>query len=444
MPSTQPKTAPPSQTQNNSSSSTQNQGKTKNEKSPSSQTSNKTIIFVLIGILIFLALVLLVGLGIGAWWYFSNKYRTGTPSVDLEPSPSSTEIINEGAMPEASEETTPEANQFLEPPDTIKNTIFYIRGKNVFKSKKDGTNEEKLTNFASSVGQVQNLAIIDPEHVGVFRCDTVTGNFGCKIFQINHLTKKVLQIKTFTAKQYLYLVGWANTDLFAYLYENSSGQHKLFVQNKGTSKIVASSSYIGGRGGMSGDNMRISFSPDKDRFFYINTAGKTGVDFTVYVYDAKGAQIDKITKATMPDWYDNNTIIYNGRITGQAGLYQRNLATKTSTKLANAGKTNYDIQIIGDQLLYWEDKGIGILHHYNLKTQTDQILVSDAKHPLWLNSEELIYTKTRKCQGDECDAPYPDEGMEKAFRLLNQSTSQDDKVDLVINKNYYLTTWWSQ
>jgi hypothetical protein len=312
----------------------------------------------------------------------------------------------------------------------LSDKFIYIKDQNLYIADKDGSNSEKLTSFTKNEiehfpGEIQ---LIDNDTLGFAReFRNTNGTFNKDVlYQLNLTTKQLTTIKELTDPIYiLSQLTWADKNTYAYTTtplgegEENSPKEKIIYVSKGIEKEIVSFDYQSfGRGGMLGDASYLRFSPNKDKILQIDTAGRTGIDMTVYVYDLEGKLVDQIEDATFPLWKDNTTIVYKTTSDSKFSLYSEDTLQKKSTPL-NTGELNkgrysgeYNLKIANNKLLSWgfdaEDKvngypATGIINLYNFENNTFTYqLIVNGMYPIWLNKNEMIYAKTEACKEPQC------------------------------------------
>jgi hypothetical protein len=222
------------------------------------------------------------------------------------------------------------------------------------------------------------------------------------------------------------------------------------VDNGIDKEIVSVQNEAGGRGGIYGDCSRLNFSPDKTKLLHIATWLRTGLDFTIYVYDLNGTLLDKVDDATKPVWKDNNTIVYEAsNVNGTSGLFARNIQAKSSASVDGTVDNAYEGRILDGKLVYWEliktgNKGNGKVHTYTFVDKKDQVLQGYFSNAKWLFEDVLSMQKTRQSTQEEIDMV---ESITGQFGLTQENFFIRDisaNTDVDTGKTYELVTYYSE
>lgn len=408
---------------------------------PDTAVKKKSHVFLII--LLLLLLIIIIAAVIFGYLYLKSRDKDKTET------PPTTEATNDNN--EDTDTETPEEEEEEVVPASVRDKIFYNDYYNIFMANKDGTDQVQLTEFGASEGlYVNQIELIDENLIGFFRCEMAVGDYGCKIYQLNILTKAVSVFREFGTTTVLYGLTWVDNNTYAYSADIDPQIKIVYVDNGIENEMSSVARQVTGRGGFIEDDFQLRFSPNNEKLFYINTGGGNGMDFNVYLYDPNGGLLATIQNATKPAWIDNDTIVYRKYSSSSPGfLYMYDLDSRTSTKITESTENAYDPKVLGMNLVFWDrdTQGTSFIYDYaNMEINT----ISDlAIFPLWLSQDEVIIEKTRACSAGECDMP---DSLEYELNLVTDSYAVhnlDTDAETVINiDNSYLQngiiTWYNR
>ncbi|MBN2016338.1 hypothetical protein JW766_05940 [Candidatus Dojkabacteria bacterium] len=342
----------------------------------------------------------------------------------------------------------------LEIPDNLKDTFLYTDNYNIFKTAKDGSTKEQLTDYKHGEDiQIKDLELIDSETLGYFRCQTTGGDyFNCEILRLNFLTKEVSSVQKIEGSRQLSQLSWASKDVYAYSLQDTTSNQMLInlVNNEVTNQIASIYTERNNRKTFVEDSQQLQFSPENKRILYLNTLGNQGFDFTLYVYDLSGTEIDRIDDATTPTWADEDTIVYRRYANIDSGaLYFRDISVKRSFKMRNTAFASYDPKSFNSNLIYWEASNFGRSHIYDREKNSDELLKERTAFPIWLSQDEVILAQTRECKPNECSIPntleFENQFRIEEFFIHNLINQEETKID--IEPEYLqngIVTWYNR
>lgn len=339
------------------------------------------------------------------------------------------------------------ATDVVEDNDTFKDKLFFVRSGNVFISDKNGKNKEQLTSYSED-GQIQSLQLIDGAYLGYFKCESAATELVCNIIKLEIATKKEESIKQFVSGAALQYVSWADSENFAYaIKEKVRGTVSVIYESSPTERVLLEyDSITSTRRSFIEDDQQLTFSPNKQHLYYINTQGKEGFDFTIYVYDVTGSELDIIEEATMPAWLDDETILYRAYSNSSAGnFYKRDIEKRMSDKLITPSAV-YSPQVWDKKVLYWEAGSTGSTYVYNLSTGRNGLIDKNTAFGVWLSENEIIYANVRACQEGECivgTMDYETQFTPFQYKVKNINTeiSEDIDIDPVVLRAGFVT-WY--
>jgi len=316
----------------------------------------------------------------------------------------------------------------------IKDKIFFVQDGNVFIAEKTGKNKEQITSY-TDVESIESLTLIDADTLGFFSCGGEDGTLVCRIKKLNISTKSEETVEQFVPGEVLTYVAWANADSFAYTLKDTARNVIRLVYRSDSSEITLFSYEVNATSRLPfiEDDREIAFSPSGQHLYYIDTIGKSGFDFTVYVFDVTGTKLDEVTEATMPVWLSDDEIIYRRYSNSDPGhLYKRNIEQRMSDELMTPNAA-YEPQVAGKKMVYWEASGSGGTYVYNLGTGRNAQIDKNTAFPIWISDSELIYAKVRECQEGECVIGTVDNETQFTpyqYALKNINTEISEGIDI--------------
>ncbi len=342
-------------------------------------------------------------------------------------------------------------------PEHMQGKIIYSDSYNLYIAEKDGSEEERLTDFEEGNGvELTQFQIIDTKYIGLLRCNTNPLQAKCKIMLFDMNSDVATSLRETKRFEYVNQVNWADKDTYAYTVERKNKQsltlrlvREIDNQGKSDDKVISTSTVKekNSRQPFIEDSTAILFSPDNEKLLHIQTNARDSFDFNVYIYNSSGDNVDKIESATQPEWIHENKIIYRKYSNKSSGqLYTRNVEDKTSSPLSKTQSAAYNPKVLGDRVLYWENTSGGTVFMYNVKTKTNTKIAQGAAYPIWLSENEIIFARTKKCKDRECQLPGTDEYDTqfkiREFRIHDINTRQE--IPININATYLkngIATW---
>jgi len=429
-------------------------------KKDSNKKKRKYIIIALLIIFIFASIL---ACGLIYWFFIRGKNILDT----IDEAPENEEQVDEDESV-VEEENGDEENddEVVESkvPDFWKDKIIYKDNFNLFLADKDGSDKVQLTSFApQSSSYIVDPYLIDENLLGFGKCYYEQNGADCTIYTVNVKNQILKTVKELESGDRLVQITWDDADTYAYVLGLSNGdQWKILYNDEGNETLIDTIDQLAlGRGGIMEDCMRLRFSPDGKKLFYINTAGQIGIDFTVYVY-GNGSKICEIENATMPVWKDNNSIVYvyiNSNNAADIGkIYEMNLTSLEFAELQGAypGSSinfsgSFDTTYYDGRVIYWgvlEDvESEGKVQDYDFRLNT--LFTKDGSwiRPVVLSEDEFILTKTIPATLEEAMMPDSFENLTglsiEGVYVLNVNTEVETEID--VDSQYLLAgviTWY--
>lgn len=265
-----------------------------------------------------------------------------------------------------------------------KRAIFYVKGKNIFMTDRFGKNKVQITDHPETdVGRPQNLQVIDDNYIGYYKCDTVPGDFDCRVYRANVALRQTRLILRENKETLMLQTGWYDKDTFAYTISGKLAEHWLiYLYRNGEKALIKEiKGELYGRGGFIEDSGKLSFSPDGTKILHIYTSSpRSPMDFNVYIFDTDGNALAEVENATQPAWLDDRTIVFR-RYPG-GGLYSLGVDTKKENKLSGISDNAYNPKVLpGTQkIVYWVNEGNGQVWMADLATGTNEKLLAHKTH----------------------------------------------------------------
>jgi len=425
------------------------------ENQDKKKSKSKLIIIVLIFFLIVLSLITC---GLIYWFLIKDNISEILDNEDQEEEQQENDITEDDSEEENNDEIVES-----EIPEFWKGKIIYKDNFNLFLSEKDGSNKIQLTEFEpQSSSFIVDPQLINENILGFGKCYYEEDGPDCTIYRLNVKTKDLSTIKELKSGDRLVQLTWDNVDTYAYVLAISSDMWKIIYSDNGEETLIDSYDQVpGGRGGIMEDCIRLRFSLNGEKLFYINTTGQKGLDFTVYVYGV-GNKICEIEDATMPIWKGNNSIVYvyvsQNDSTNIGKLYEMDLTNLEFEEIEGAYPSSsgnftgsYDTSFYDNRIIYWgvldDEYSEGKVQDYNFKTK--DLYTNDGSwiRPVVLSESEFILSKTTPASEQETAMPDSFENLTglsiDGNYILNIDTGE--KTEISINDQYLLAgiiTWY--
>lgn len=334
-------------------------------------------------------------------------------------------------------------------PVNVRDRLFYIRDNNVYAASKTGEEITAMTSYATErPGAIADLNLIDENHLGFYMCSPGSG---CDLIRLDIASKETSIVQHFEDNIQLIAVAWETFDAYAYSYHDIA-EERVTVKYRGITgeKTLAEFGYVqNDRDRFIEDDLQMSFSPSGEFLYYIYTQGQDGFDFTIYVYDTSGVEVDRIPDATMPDWYDDRTIVYRGYSNQSPGfLYIRDLTQNRSTKIQNSSRASYHPQANNSRITYWTSAGLGMTYVYDAQSLEVEVIGVNAAYPLWLSENEVLFASNRKCFSDECTVgtiDFETQFVKERYYIQNLDTDEEYEVAIPVNSiEGEIVTWYNR
>jgi hypothetical protein len=417
---------------------------TKQPDSPQKEEKKSSVNKILIIIIILLLLLLLCGACAAIYFFFiKDKDETETENETSQDEDTSTSSVQEEEV------------------KVLDGKIIYRDTYNLYMADKDGGNKIKLTSFSESEsGLFIHPQLVSDEAVGFGRCTFSGIDQNCKIYLLDITTKEIETIKTFTDEQ-LNQLGFYTVDEYAYAYYSAdrSTYQINYVKDEDDSKIVDLEPQLVGRGGFLADTSRLRFSPNGESILHIDTSSCDGMNFTLYVYDLEGNEVDEVEGVTFPAWKDDETVVYRTFSMDPiiedelGGIYERDVELQQSTKVSDAYaypdenpafNGGYNLDMFKDRVIYWGISGptsVGYSYYYDFSEEAIEEANTDAVYPVWLSSDEIIFAATRAATEDEYMIPDSFSGLTELsideFDILDLTTGETTKIDVETDWLFY-------
>jgi len=369
---------------------------------PKSASSPKNLTAIGLVVVVVSLILVIVYLLLKDSNYFSNSYGQNNQNPNqTSPTPSQTSV-----------QSTPE------PTGIATNKVFYVKDNNIFSYDVEtlvtdqwttfGANPKKSPTYDSNGNQIPNISIVglslvDPNTLGFGQCSIIINNFGCSLSTINLATKAISLKKSLNNDEYLLALDFHTADTFAYLVDGKTKWRLAFVEaNTTVSYLQDIPANVYGRGGFKEDSLKMRFSNDGKYLFEIATSSPIdSTDFSVYVYNLFDGTNQKIENATQPAWLDNKKIIFRRYQDGGFFIYDAD--TKASTQITGIGADGFEPHTLRNQSkVLYHLNNTAVVHEYDLSTNTDKLLISNAMNALYVNDSKLVFNEMKPCTPDEC------------------------------------------
>lgn len=206
--------------------------------------------------------------------------------------------------------------------------------------------------------------------------------------------------------------------------ENAEWRDVLMFYNKGLITEIERLDYsVGGRGTGMGDSYNLEISPDRSKFYFIDTYTmfqqqdeELIYQDRIYVYDIKHSEgTDNITfhieklfnNATHPFWKSSNELIYS-YLDGTNNWCSYNFATDAGTLLVSDTEDMYNKLISisynasANSILYTVLNDATVMDTYKLNLDTKQMIkLMDGASSQWLTDSTLLINRYRTCTEEE-------------------------------------------
>ncbi len=287
--------------------------------------------------------------------------------------------------------------------------LFYSVGNALWMRDSAGTASRILTTGAEGLYRVQSY---DASHIGYYRCDTVTGDFGCSVYSLDWKTGAETKLWTGAPSDYLQQLAFYDSDTWAVLIDNSVGMTinwKLVLHDGATVTTLfnETSSEAYGRGGYVEDSNVLAFSPDGTYILHIATSSpRSGNDFRVYVYSMTGTEITQIPDGTQPVWISNTQILYRDKLADKAAVWTVTTGEKAVIASIPASAYRYQLHPDGKRVAFFTDAGLGEAWIYTIADKTAILAGTTLLDGTWAFNGSLVGNRAEACPIGGCDMPY--------------------------------------
>jgi len=287
--------------------------------------------------------------------------------------------------------------------------LFYAVGNELWMRDSAGTATRILTTGANGFYRVQGY---DASHLGYYRCDTVTGDFGCAVYSLNWKTDAETKLWTAAATDYVQQTAFSDSDTWAILNENSAGSttNWKLILHDGVTVITLfeeSTNEGYGRGGYVEDSSVLAFSPDGTYIMHIATSSPRNLgDFRVYVYDLSGTRVTEIPDATQPVWISDTEILYRDKVADKGAVWTVTTGEKSVIASIPAHAYRYLLHPDGKRVAFFTDAGIGEAWVYTIADRSAVKVGTTLLDATWAYNSYLVGNRAEACPVGGCDMPY--------------------------------------
>ncbi|MDD3648280.1 MAG: hypothetical protein PHS44_07345 [Candidatus Dojkabacteria bacterium] len=338
--------------------------------------------------------------------------------------------VEEGSETATSISTISTATTVSPGPAPLEDKIIYTIEGNIYIADKTGKNSKKLTDNVEGE-YMMSVQLITDNLLGYFSCTYKTKLFHCEINTLNIDNSETTNLKEFDEVGRVEQVSFISSSEYAYSKMESDFRYAIYyVKDAQEQKLKEWDEETYGRGIMLYDNSRLRFSPDGDKLLHISTISRSGMDFSVYIFDLEGKLLDSIDNATFPTWKSNSEILYMSydmliNDDSKRGLFVRDVEAKKSSKVDGAFPSmyiegtsvsypftgGYDLIYSGDKTYYWgifvDGLNSGHSYIYDFQTNLNELLDDNLVYPVPLSGDDVIFARTEPCDdGSECAIPH--------------------------------------
>jgi len=293
-------------------------------------------------------------------------------------------------------------------PDEFKDTFFYTDTYNIFSYQIDKEQSTQITDLSKDItSRIHSFQLINEDYIGFMICDLEAVGNSCKVFIHNLKSNNSELIDEINGD--IDNIVWI--DEASYLvseYNPVKNTIEINLLRKDEPRMIAQipGSNIS-REWFIEDSSILEASPDKSSFLYINTSSNNGFNFNVYIYNLEGELLGSIEDATQPSWIDDENIAFRQYSNKKAGyIYIFNLDTKQTSKLDNSVEAAYDPKSAGQLVAFWEKSSIASTYIYDVDKKNFTLIEEKTAFPVWLSNDEVILSRIRECNENECKEQY--------------------------------------
>lgn len=269
--------------------------------------------------------------------------------------------------------------------------IIYLKDKNIWSVKADGTTLRQLTIDGDQKGiRYTGLTFKNKDNISFAKC--LDSENKCAVKTKNIVTSD--ETEEFNTQNNISFLAWdKNNTVIAYILSSSTSQSLYFYQTDNSKKIFTFETSLG-RGGGYGDELALFWSPDDRYLLVVNTGtqpNQKNDKTSIWVFDRFGNILTAIGKdyATKARWVSNTEFIYQA----QDKLF-KHLVSGSDQEISKLD--GYISSVNLNNLLIWKynDDGTTNIISYSLDQQTSFPAGDNIINPIWYDNNSIIAIKT--------------------------------------------------